>query len=104
MPKAINRTSKGKRIEVRCSDELKKEGYLVWQSIRVKYQNLDLWGLFDVAAIHPDTANLLLIQCKSTRCANETRDKIRSFKVPPMVRKEIWIWKDAKGRIKEFYE
>ena len=98
-----NTVRKGKTIETRCADELRAEGYETWQSIRVKYQNLDLWGLFDVAAIHPKTGKIVLVQCKSNRCDNETRDAIRKFKVPAGVEKWVWIWKDRKGWIKEFY-
>jgi len=84
-------TKKGTRVEKLCSDELKAEGYLIWKTIRVKYQNIDLFGLFDVAALHPDGDELLLIQCKSTRCDAETRRKVAKLKVPYAVKKMIWI-------------
>lgn len=100
----INTARKGKSKESKCCAELREEGYLTWQAIRTKYHNNDLWGLFDVAAIHPVTGILVLIQCKSNRCDGETRDKVRAFKLPAGCQKWIWIWKDAKGWIKEFYQ
>ncbi len=100
----IKKTQKGQRIEKRCADELKADGYLIWKTIRVQYQNIDLWGLFDVVALHPGGDHILFIQCKSTRCDSETRNKIRALKMPDSCEKWIWIWKDRKGWIKEFYE
>ena len=98
-----NVVRKGKRIESMCADELRAKGFNVWQSVRVKYRNLDLWGLFDIAAQDPKTGENMLIQCKSNRCDTETRDAVRKFKVPEDVQKWIWIWKDRKGWVKEFY-
>ena len=89
----IKATAKGTRVEKLCADELKAKKYLTWKTIRVKYQNIDLFGLFDVAALHPDGLELLLIQCKSTRCKDETRRKIAKLKVPLGIKKAIWIRK-----------
>ena len=94
---------KGTRIEKRCADELKAEGYLTWKTIRVQYQNIDVFGLFDVLGLAEDGSHLLMIQCKSNRCDNKLRDKIRALKVPPRIKKEIWIWKDRRGWVKEYY-
>jgi Holliday junction resolvase-like predicted endonuclease len=98
-----NRTAKGTRKEKLCSDELNEKGYITWKTIRVRYQNIDLFGLFDVLAIHPEKDHLLFIQVKSNRVDNKMRDAIRAFKMPECCRKEIWIWKDNKGWIKEYY-
>jgi hypothetical protein len=100
----INVTKKGYRKEKRCADELKALGYIVWKSIRTKYCNIDLWELFDVVALHPEGDHILFIQVKSNRCDTASRDKIRDLKMPPGAHKWIWIWKDQKGWIKEFYE
>lgn len=100
----INPVKKGYRAEKRCADELKARGYIVWKSIRVQYCNIDLWELFDVAALHPEGDHILFIQVKSNRVTNEVRDKIRSLKVPLGAQKWIWIWRDREGWIKEFYE
>jgi len=96
-------TRKGTRVEKLCSDELKTDGYLTWKTIRVRYQNIDLFCLFDVAALHPDGNELLLIQCKSTRCDNGTRRKIAKLKTPAGVKNMIWIRKHGYW-IKESYD
>ena len=100
----INKVAKGTRKEKACADELKAQGYLIWKVVRVKYQSLDLFGLFDVLARSPDGKKLLFIQTKSNRCDTETRDKIKAFILPENCEKWIWIWKDRKYWIKEFYD
>lgn len=100
----IQATRKGQRIEKACEDELKKEGYITWKTIRVKYQNIDLFGCFDVLGLAKDGSHLLFIQCKSNRCDTETRDRIAKLKMPPSCRKEIWVWKDRKYWRKEYYD
>ena len=87
-----------------CEDELKKLGYTTWKTIRVKYQNIDLFGLFDVLGLAQDGSHLLFIQCKSNRCDTETRDKIAKLKMPKCCQKWIYIWKDRKYWIKEYYD
>jgi len=99
----MNKIKKGYRVEKRCADELRAQGYLIWKTIRVRFQDLDLWGLFDVAALHPKGEHILFIQCKSERTDNELRDKIRALKLPLQCQKWIWIWKERKGWVKEFY-
>ena len=99
----VNKVKKGYRIEKACEDELKAKGYTTWKTVRVKYLNIDLWGLFDVCACAADGSHLLFIQCKSNQCDNKTRDAVRNFKMPPACQKWIWIWKDQKGWVKEFY-
>lgn len=100
----INKVAKGTRKEKACEDELKKQGYTTWRVIRTKWHSLDLFGLFDVAGLASDGSHIVLIQTKSNRCDSVSRDAIQALKVPPNVRKEIWIWKDRKYWIKEYYE
>lgn len=121
----INKSAKGCRTEKRCADELIAQGYtqdkiklrkkrqkkwvmeaisLIWKVVRTRYQSLDLFGLFDVMALHPEGDHILFIQTKSNQCDNKTRDAIRALKMPPSCRKEIWIWKDQRGWVKEYYE
>lgn len=100
----MSKIKKGYRTEKACEDELKRGGYITWKTIRVKYCNIDLFGLFDVVALAPDGSHLLFIQCKSNRCDNETRDKVKALKMPSSCKKWIWIWKDRKYWIKEFYD
>jgi len=100
----INKTGKGSRKEKLCADELREQGYIIWKTIRHKYLNIDLFGLFDVVALHPLGDHILFIQVKSNRVDNETRDKVRNLKMPPSCQKWVYIWKDYKGWIKEYYE
>jgi hypothetical protein len=99
-----NAIKKGYRIEKACEDELKKEGYRTWKTIRVQYQNIDLFGLFDVCALHPEGEHLKFIQCKSNRCDGKTRDAIAKLKMPKSCEKWIYIWKDRKYWIREKYD
>lgn len=100
----INTVDKGYRIEKACEDALKEDGYTTWKTVRVKYCNIDLFGLFDVVGISKDGSHLIFIQCKSNRVDTKTRDAIAKFKMPKFCYKWIWIWKDRKYWIKEFYE
>ncbi len=99
-----NKTAKGYRVEKLCADELNEKGYTIWKTIRVKYCNIDLFGLFDVVALHPEGEHLLFIQVKSNRVDNKMMDAVKALKMPEGCQKWIWIWKDYKYWMKEFYE
>lgn len=99
----LQKVKKGSRKEKLCADELKAQGYIIWKTIRHRFLQIDVFGLFDVLALHPNGEHILFIQVKSNACPNETRDKIRALKMPTGCEKEIWIWKDRKGWIKEYY-
>lgn len=100
----IKAAAKGTRKEKACEDVLKELGYITWRKIRTKYWNIDIFGLFDVCGLAPDGSHLLFIQTKSNRCDAKTRDAIQALKMPRACRKEIWIWKDRKYWIKEYYD
>ena len=100
----INAGAKGCRIEKACEDELRAEGYITWKAIRAQYQNIDIFGLFDVVGVAPDGSHMRFIQCKSNRCDSKTREAVKSIRMPRACEKWIWIWKDRKHWIKEFYD
>lgn len=103
--KRINTAAKGKRKEKACADELIAKGYTIGhKTIRVQFHNLDLFKLFDIMALSPDGDHLLFVQTKSNKCDSKSRDAIQKFRLPPNCHKEIWIWKDRKYWIKEYYE
>jgi len=100
----INRVAKGQRKERTCELELQAKGYMTWKTIRHKFLNIDLFGLFDVLGLAPGGDHLLFIQVKSERADNAVRDMIRNLRLPSSCRKELWIWKKRKGWVKEYYE
>jgi len=100
----INKVAKGYRVEKRCADEFKEKGYRVWKTIRVQFQNIDLFQLFDVVALHPQGDHILFIQCKSNRVDAKTRDEIRNLKMPKGCQKWIYVWDDRKGWRRELYD
>ena len=99
----INAVAKGTRKEKACADELEAKGYITRKSIRVKYQKVDFFG-FDIMALAKDGSHMLFVQVKSNRCDMKTRDAIKKLKLPPSIKKEIWIWKDRKYWRKEYYD
>jgi len=98
----INKVNKGYRIEKMCADELEQEGYLVWKTIRVKFQNIDLWGLFDVVCLAKDGSHFRFVQVKSGYCPNKVKEQIKNLKMPDFAQKEIWQYfpKNNKGKRK----
>lgn len=100
----MSRVAKGKRKEKACEDELKAEGYLTWKTIRHKFLNIDLFGLFDVVGLHPGGEHIRFIQVKSNRMPQADRDRIKALRMPAGCIKESWIWKDRWGWVKERYD
>ena len=93
----LNRVAKGSRIERRCYDALLAEGYKkerLWKTIRHKFLNIDLFGLFDVVCANEQ--HVRFIQVKTGYCDGETRERIRNCKLPSSCIKEIWEWLDGK--------
>lgn len=99
----MSKVSKGNRQEKRCEDDLKAKGYVTWKTRRVQYANIDIFGLFDVVALHPEGKCIRFIQVKSNRCDKPTRVAIQNLLMPKCCSKEIWIWKDYKGWTKLYY-
>lgn len=81
-----------------CEDELIEEGYLTWKTIRVKFQNIDLFGLFDVVALSWDGTHLRFIQCKSGYCPNSVKEEIRDLTMPKDCIKEVWQYFDQRKK------
>jgi len=93
----INRKEKGSRRERQAKKELEAQGYLVTKSG-------GSLGDFDLIAIPTikdwDFPLLKLIQIKSNYISPKERSKIKSIRLPigVEIRKEIWIYKDRKGK------
>ena len=90
------RYKKGRRLEQRAKEELLKDGYYAVRTAGSK-------GLFDVVGINEN--EFILIQIKSNRPPSQKEvDDIKNFNCPQNCLKQIWVWKDYKGWIKEYYE
>lgn len=88
----LNKNNKGYRIEKKCQEELINDGYVVWKTIRHKFLMIDLWGLYDISALHSDGTHIRFIQVKSGYCKNSVKEEIRRMKMPPNCIKEVWQW------------
>lgn len=103
----MDKGKKGLNTEKKCANELKGQGYTVWKTMRVRFANIDLWGLFDVVAVHPEGEHILFIQCKTNALPSPAqRQAIRALKLPENCEKWAWIWYDRKGwrKVKLFGE
>jgi len=83
----INKVKKGYRLEKRCYDELAHYPYR-WKTIRHKFLNIDLFGLFDVVVANK--THIRFIQVKTGYCNREVIEKISNCKLPKNCIKEIW--------------
>jgi len=97
----LNTLAKGRKNEKRCADIFREKGWHVWATFRSKWQNLDMFGLFDVVVLHPDGLKMLFIQVKSNRCDKKTKDAIKAIELPPRCEKWVYIWVDRKGWMME---
>ncbi len=92
----VNKYAKGRRIEYRAMEELTEAGYYPIRSAGSK-------GIFDVIGI--SSTDFVLIQLKSNRKASPNEvEKIKKFPVPQNCKKQIWVWVDRKGWIKDCYK
>jgi len=81
--------------EKRCEDQLKAYGYRTWRTRRQKFGNMDMFGLFDVVAVHNSgerVPSMLFIQVKTNRVDRKTIKAIEDFRLPPWCFKEVWVW------------
>jgi len=82
---------KGRAIEYKCANELKKQGYFVQRSAG-SHSCIDLIGV--------DINNIRLIQVKSVKNGKYAKynykepniRKLCELPVPSNCRKELWIW------------
>jgi len=93
----MNATAKGTRNELRCAKVLADAGFIVWKTFRSKYQDLDMFGLFDVVGLSPDRKFFVCIQVKSNRARKEDREAIRDFVMPDNCIKLVCTWHDGAG-------
>lgn len=98
--KGINRNRKGRDNENKCADVFLAKGFAVHQCPRVKFQNIDVFNLFDVVAKKKGLPTFWM-QVKTNACPpGNVKKEILEF-----ARKfgncedrfEIWCWFDRKG-------
>lgn len=92
----INKVAKGQRKERMCELELQAKGYLTWKTIRHRFLNIDLFGLFDVVGLAADGGHMLFIQVKTERVSNDIRGRVQALKMPRDCYREIWIYKNIR--------
>lgn len=76
--------SKGVRREREAVDLFKQAGYAVYRPATVRYGENDIFGFFDLMAIHPSEGRIHAVQIKS----NSARG-IQSWK------RQTWLWRRA---------
>jgi len=76
----INTTRKGKWKEYKIKEWLEKSGYIVWKPVKIKYHSGDIFGLFDLLAVNPNTGRFIFIQVKSNKNhVYEAKKRIEEF-------------------------
>lgn len=90
----MSSVSKGRRIERIIEKQLIEKGYYTHRPVWTKFSHKDIFGLFDIFCMND--RHVRLIQSKSNYVSKEVVQKIREFKVPENVKKEIWIYQPRK--------
>ena len=94
--KVAKKYAKGRKVEYKAIRELMEAGYYPVRSAGSK-------GIFDVIGI--SAVDFVLVQLKSNRKASPKEVRIiKKFPVPPNCKKQIWVWIDRKGWIKDCYD
>lgn len=98
--KKINRNRKGRDNENKCADVFLAKGFAVHQCPRVKFQNVDVFNLFDVLAKKKGLPTFW-VQVKTNACpSGKVKKDILEFAQKFGSRRdrfEIWCWFDRKG-------
>ena len=66
---------KGGDVERKTQRAYERAGYWCYRPPDVRYQDTDMWNLFDIAAFHPGHRELRLVQVK----ANETQGELTEW-------------------------
>jgi len=96
----VNRNKKGRASENKCADFFREKGFAVHQPPRVKFQNVDVFNLFDVLSKKRGFLTYW-VQVKTNKCApGDVKKAISEFAEKygnENDRFEIWSWFDRKG-------
>ena len=95
----MNKSAKGKRRERQAKNKLEQNGWIVHNPPRTKFGEQDIFNLFDLLALHPETQQIKFIQVKSNRFTElrEYKDKSLEIINPDKFSVEYWVNVDYKG-------
>jgi len=91
---------KGQRSEEICEKLFCNHGYITWKSIRVKFQNIDLFGRFDILAKKKNETHYIQVKTNKIPNPNELRNEMLEFLkeyCAPSDFVEIWVRKQGVG-------
>lgn len=96
----VQRRKRGQRIEKIAFDELKRNKFLAWKPVRVKFHSQDIFGLFDLIALNKK--ELKLIQVQKQRKRPYKIKKIFKLPKPKKVFYELWVYDSKSKNFKKF--
>lgn len=102
--------SEGRRIELKCKEELEKRGWLVHLvKMPQKFsKSQDLFGIFDIFAVHKEehiSLKLFVQVKKNDRYRKRTLDSLKEFKdeyLDEYDMVQLWDWKKRKRKNPKF--
>lgn len=96
----VNTRAKGNRLELRAQRILEADGWAVWRPTgRARHGSSDIFGAFDLLALHPGHLPLLVQVGVVPHAARKRRqvDAVDALTRASGVSQEVWCWCD-KGR------
>jgi hypothetical protein len=94
----VNTYRKGNRAELEARRICEKDGAITWKPSRAKWQNNDIFGLFDFVALYPGDkfTEIRFIQVKSTRsdfskAKKEITAWTKKYNIKPPIWCEVWF-------------
>lgn len=93
-------------IRKRALEILEKKGFVYWYPSKVKFQQNDIFGVFDLVCWRKRTTNIKFLQLTTSSNISSRRKKIEGFmKENRLPRKisvgiEIWGWNQKKKEFK----
>jgi len=97
----INKNRKGLYAENQVREHLEARGYLVWKPSRSRFNSNDIFGLFDMLAVHPARKTLWIQVKHKSSYSSKVKESIQRFAdeyMSPYDIAEIWV----KNRPKTF--
>ena len=95
-----------KTIKKHAIEKLKEEGWTCWSPAKVKFQETDIWSIFDICCWRG--GKMLFLQITSVSNVRARERKIRNFmeanklKKPSGSKIEVWGYKRGEFKIIKF--